>query len=195
VLVTPISLICVDEPLSREKLCPVLGFYVANSKAQALMQARALLRFAGAGHSAAIHSNDPQTIIDYAAMVEVYRVVVNVGCSLGAAGVGTYLEPTYTVGTGFFGRSAIGENIGPQHLVQWTRVAWPVDSDEPMELYGMASIARPGPLPKAPADGVPGESRREPERRRRAESGASYHELRDEIRRIIAEELRAVLKD
>jgi microcompartment protein CcmL/EutN len=128
VLLTAIALIGVDEPLSREKLCPVLGFYVADSKVQALAQARGLLRLAGGGHSAAVHCREPRTAVDFSAAVEVYRVVVNAPCSQGAAGMGTNLAPTYTIGTGFFGRSALGENLGPQHLVHWTRVAWPSDA-------------------------------------------------------------------
>ena len=53
VLVTPIRLIGPGEDLSREKLCPVLGLFVARGHGQALLEARALLRYAGAGHSAA----------------------------------------------------------------------------------------------------------------------------------------------
>ena len=89
----------------------MLGFYVARNKAQALTAARQLLRFAGAGHSAAIHCRDPAMAVEYGAAVEVYRVVVNAPCSQGAAGFGTTLGPTFTIGTGFFGRSSIGENI------------------------------------------------------------------------------------
>jgi acyl-CoA reductase-like NAD-dependent aldehyde dehydrogenase len=193
VLVTPITHIGPEEPLSREKLCPVLGLYVARSKEQALMQARALLRLSGAGHSAAVHGRDPQTIMDYANAVECYRVVVNSPCSQGAAGMGTDLAPTFTIGTGFFGRSSVGENVGPQHLVNWTRIAHPSDAEEAMEAYSFARPGLKGPLPEAPSDGVPGKSRPAAASGRR--DGASYHELRDEIRRIIAEELRAALKE
>jgi acyl-CoA reductase-like NAD-dependent aldehyde dehydrogenase len=196
ILVTPISLIGVDEVLSREKLCPVLGFYIARSSAQALLQARALLRFAGAGHSAAIHSTDTQLIMDYAAAVEVYRVVVNAPCSQGAAGFGTGLAPTFTIGTGFFGRSSVGENIGPQHLVNWTRIAWRQDAGAPVEGLQLGKLKHPGPLPKAPADGVPGESRPAPRLAEVGgqETGRSNDELREQIRKIIADELREILK-
>ena len=57
--------------------------------------ARAVLRLSGAGHSAAIHCIDPQTILDFAARVEAYRVVVNAPCSQGAAGFGTDLAPSF----------------------------------------------------------------------------------------------------
>lgn len=194
ILLAPIGLIGVDEPLSREKLCPVLAFYVATSLDQALRQARATLRLSGAGHSAAIHARDHQTVMDFASAVEVYRVVVNAPCSQGAAGFATNLPPTYTIGTGFFGRSSIGENIGPQHLVQWTRVAWNKDSADGPGRSDLGELRHRGPLPEAPSDGVPGKTR--PMRPARlAGTGGSHHDLREEIRRIIAEELRAALKE
>lgn len=200
VLVTPIEMVGEGEVLSREKLCPVLAAFTARNRAQAITQARAVLRLAGAGHSAAIHAEDPQTIMDYSAAVEAYRVVVNAPCSQGAAGVGTGLAPTFTIGTGFFGRSSIGENIGPQHLVTWTRVAWHEDAVPDLGQFRAAGLRHPGPLPEAPADGVPGGSRPSPAAGDTLSTGPrpgelSAQQLREEIRSIIAEELRSVFKD
>ena len=195
ILVTPIQLIGVGEPLSREKLCPVLGLFVARSHQQALKQARALLRSSGAGHSAAIHSNDRQSVMDYASAVEVYRVVVNAPCSQGAAGFATHLSPSFTVGTGFFGRSSIGENIGPQHLVNWTKVAWGKDESGALAAQEIGQLNLPGPLPRAPADGVPGLSRPAPVHRPSQGVDYSRDELRAQIREILAVELRDLLKD
>jgi acyl-CoA reductase-like NAD-dependent aldehyde dehydrogenase len=198
VLIAPIAMVGVDEPLSREKLCPVLAELVAHGRDQALGMARAVLRLAGAGHSAAIHSRDPQTILDFSACVEAYRVVVNAPCSQGAAGFGTDLAPSFTIGTGYFGRSSIGENIGPQHLVHWTRVALHAQSADLMNGLAATTLARAGPLPEAPSDGVPGKGAAAMQSEARIESRGSgelsHHSLRDEIRRIIAEELREALK-
>ena len=36
-----------------------------------------------------------------------------------------------TIGTGFFGRSSVAENLHPSHLVQWTRLAYNSDRAEP----------------------------------------------------------------
>lgn len=191
VLIAPIHLIGVDEPLSREKLCPVLGLYTAKSRDQALTQARALLRLSGAGHSAAIHAEDPAIIRRYALAVEAYRVVVNAPCSQGAAGFATHLPPTYTIGTGFFGRSSIGENIGPQHLVHWTRIAWSTEAALPKDLETLLNLDHKGPLPPAPADGVPGRSTAHQAQVNQVPAGT----LRDEIRKIIAEELRDALRN
>jgi acyl-CoA reductase-like NAD-dependent aldehyde dehydrogenase len=195
ILVTPIRMIGVDEPLSREKLTPVLAWFEARSRAQAISQARALLRLSGAGHSAAVHSNDPQLVLDYAASVECYRIVVNTNCSLGAAGFGTNLAPTYTVGTGYFGRSSVGENIGPIHLVHWTKIAYDAAAIQDMSEFVRTRLTLSGPLPPAPADGVPGMAAPPPLSGLRPVGPDERDALREEIRRIIAEELRAALKD
>lgn len=196
ILVTPITQIGVEERLSREKLCPVLGYIVAKNRSQALAHSRALLRMSGAGHSAAIHAEDPSVVMAFANAVEAYRVVVNAPCSQGAAGFGTGLAPTFTVGTGYFGRSSIGENVGPQHLVHWTRIAY---NNEAGVRFGNFEGLGPrfeGALPVAPADGMPGSSgaRRHAPASQGAGAGLS-DAARDELRRLIAEELRAVLKE
>ena len=198
ILVTPIRQIGVEERLSREKLCPVLAYHVANNMTQALAQARAVLRLTGAGHSAAIHTTDEQIAIDYARTVEAYRVVVNAPCSQGAAGFETHLAPTFTIGTGYFGRSSIGENIGPQHLVHWTRMAYNSDAKESFGDYTRVDLGFDGPLPEAPAGGLPhpGGGATVPVGRpaRPAAGGGLDAAARDELRKLIAEEIRNALK-
>ena len=180
--------------MSREKLCPVLALHVTKTKSQALSQARAVLRLTGAGHSAAIHTQDEASVMDYATMVEVYRVVVNAPCSQGAAGIATNLAPTFTIGTGFFGRSSIGENLGPQHLVHWTRVAYNADADVPFGNYQGLGRAFRGPLPTAPADGVPGAAPA-PQPMPQPSAAPSLDSVtKDALRRLIADELRDLLR-
>ena len=197
ILVAPIDAIGVEEPLSREKLCPVLAYYSAKSRAQAIAQSRAVLRLAGAGHSAAIHAQDEATILAFSQAVEAYRVVVNAPTSQGASGFATNLAPTFTVGTGFFGRSSVGENIGPEHLLHWTRIAYNTEVSEPMGNYAGLSLSQDGPLPEAPADGVPGASHiKNHEVNGGGSEGTGMQiddALRDELRRLVVEELRVVL--
>jgi len=200
ILVAPITQIGVEEKLSREKLCPVLAMNVAANQNQAIALARAVLRMTGAGHSAAIHSKDEATAIKFASAVEVYRVVVNAPCSQGAAGYGTGLPPTFTIGTGFYGRSSIGENIGPQHLVHWTRMAYSTDETADFARYREIRPGHDGPLPIAPSDGVPGSTRSQklnspgPQSIPTRQDTALDIETRNQIRQIIAEELRDILK-
>ena len=149
ILLAPFPLVVPEEPLAHEKLCPVLGLTQVGSVRHGIDAARAVLRLGGRGHSAAIHAADPATIMAYGAALEVLRIVVNAGSSLGSAGVGTGLAPSMTIGTGFFGRSSVGENLQPKHLVQWTRLAY---NEDPA--VGFADFT--GLVPwEAPAGAVP----------------------------------------
>jgi acetaldehyde dehydrogenase / alcohol dehydrogenase len=149
VLVAPFGLIVPEEPLALEKLFPLLGLVRVPDAVRGIDAARALLRIGGAGHSAVIHSTDPRTILAYGAAVRVLRVAVNAPGSTGSSGLDTNLAPTMTVGTGFFGRSSLTENLQPSHLTQWTRLAYATaepfgdfDGLQPWE-------ARPEPAPVA----------------------------------------------
>src|SRR4029453_13514785 len=128
VLVAPLERIGDDYPLSREKLCPVLGLYVAATREAAMIACRAMTRRSGGGHSASIYARDPGIILRYGEEMNVLRISVNVGNSLGASGFETHLAPTMTIGTGYFGRSSVSENVGPQHLMQWVKMAWNKDA-------------------------------------------------------------------
>jgi hypothetical protein len=134
------------------------------------------------------------------------RVVVNAPCSQGAAGFGTHLAPSFTIGTGFFGRSSVGENIGPQHLVNWTRIAY---SDEASEAFGefanLESWNNNPPLPvgrEAPMTIgrlQEGSERADESLFARPSGGMAIMDdeiaaMREEIRRIVLEELRSALR-
>ena len=90
-LLAPVDLVVPEEPFCREKLCPVLGVATVPTAAAGIEAARAVVRIGGAGHSAAIHSEDPATIMNYGARVPVLRVAVNVGNSTGSSGLETSL--------------------------------------------------------------------------------------------------------
>ena len=221
VLLAPFSLVVPEQSLAHEKLCPVLGLVRVPDARRGIDVARAVLRITGRGHSAAIHSTDPATIMDFGASVEVLRVSVNVGNSLGSSGISTFLAPSMTVGTGFFGRSSLTENLAPKHLVQWTRLAYDRD---PAEAFGNFAGLVPwetpaGPVPPYPvASNLAGYGRGpgayldadrtprpgDPQAHANAGQGLASHAdqtggpaygeldaraLREEIRRIVVEEL------
>jgi acyl-CoA reductase-like NAD-dependent aldehyde dehydrogenase len=130
VLVAPFEMIAPEEPLAHEKLFPLLGMVRVPHAQRGIDAALALLRIGGAGHSAVIHSHTPATILAYGAALKVLRVAVNAPGSTGSAGLDTHLPITMTVGTGFFGRSSLTESLQPDHLVQWTQVAYASDPSE-----------------------------------------------------------------
>lgn len=159
VLLAPFDLVLPEEPFASEKLCPVLGVTGAESAARGIEAARAVIRIGGAGHSAAIHSQDPRTIIRFADRVPVLRVAVNAGNSTGSAGLETNLAPSMTLGTGFAGHSSIGENLEPRHLVNWTRVAYNSAGSVPFGDFTGITVGEPpdGPVPAYPlASNLPG---------------------------------------
>jgi acetaldehyde dehydrogenase/alcohol dehydrogenase len=198
VLLAPFDLVVPEEPLAHEKLCPVLGLVRVPSARRGIDAARAVLRLGGRGHSAAIHSTDPQVIMDFGAAVEVLRVCVNVGNSLGGAGLETNLAPSMTIGTGFFGRSSVAENLHPSHLVQWTRLAYNSDPAESFgDFTGLIPWQAPaGPVPPYPVasnqrGARPVDTERVAQAVTQARSGnnGDASALREEIRRLILEEL------
>jgi acyl-CoA reductase-like NAD-dependent aldehyde dehydrogenase len=197
IIIAEIDRVGIDEPLSKEKLCPVLGFVRAEHADAAITISRALIRLSGAGHSAAIHSHNPQTILKYAATVKALRVAVNAPCSQGAAGFATHLAPSFTIGTGFFGRSAIGENIEPRHLVNWTRIAYNDDASEKFDSFDGIDLSFPESTilgREAPISlGVLQEGA-EQDRPAAASGGDEVARLREEIRRMVLEELRHALR-
>jgi acetaldehyde dehydrogenase/alcohol dehydrogenase len=199
VLLAPFDLVVPEEPLAHEKLCPVLGLVRVPSARRGIDAARAVLRLSGRGHSAAIHSADPRVIMEFGAALEVLRVAVNAGASLGAAGLETNLAPSMTIGTGFFGRSSAAENLHPGHLVQWTRLAYSTDPAEPFGDFTALSPweAPAGPVPPYPvasnqrgwrpqaSDGGPQAAAAA----RSVHNGSQPGALREEIRRLVIEEL------
>jgi len=127
-LIVEIEAIVAEEPLSHEKLFPVMGYLPVDSVQAAINNALVMLDTIGKGHSAVIHSNDPAVVVHYAAALPVCRIAVNAQGVEGSSGVSTYLTRGPVIGTGFFGGSSVDDNVGPQHLVQWCRAAYPIDA-------------------------------------------------------------------
>ncbi|BBX32644.1 aldehyde-alcohol dehydrogenase [Mycolicibacterium mageritense DSM 44476 = CIP 104973] len=200
VLIAPFSDVITEEMLAHEKLSPVLGMTTVADAARGIRAARAVVRIGGAGHSAAIHSENPAVITDFAAQVPVLRVSVNVGNSTGSSGLDTNLAPSMTIGTGFVGRSSIGENLQPQNLINWARVAY---NSEPGVVMGNFAGINPWRSPAAPVpeyprasndrDGVPVAPRRSyPAVSRSSDPGLDA--LRAELRALVVEELAQLIK-
>ena len=112
----------------------------------------------------------------FAAALPALRVAVNTGCSLGSSGFETHLGPSMTIGTGFAGGSSLSENLTPHHLVQYARIAY---NKQALETFGDFTGLDPLNLPRSTQPPVLVE--------------ADPETLRRELRKIILEELSAVL--
>lgn len=113
-------------PYSREKLCPILAFFIEEDEHTILKRVCEVLYGEGAGHTFAIHAQDEAVIRRFAQEVPVSRFLVNTPASLGGIGASTNLFPALTLGCGAVGGSSSSNNIGPLDLINLRRVAWGV---------------------------------------------------------------------
>jgi acetaldehyde dehydrogenase (acetylating) len=139
VLIAPLAGVGRDYPLSIEKLCPVLAFYVVKDWREGALRCQALLRFGGTGHTMGIHSQDDAVIRTFGDTMPVYRIVVNTQASMGATGYTTGLAPAMSLGCGAWAGNITSDNITPLHLINVKRLAWA----RPRE--GAAGAAPPKP--------------------------------------------------
>jgi acetaldehyde dehydrogenase (acetylating) len=112
------------EPLSCEKLSPVLGFYVVDGWKQGCERSVELLQFGGIGHTFSIHCQKPEMVMEFGLHKPAFRIVVNSSSTHGAIGYTTGLAPSLTLGPGTWGGSITSDNVGPLHLVNIKRVAY-----------------------------------------------------------------------
>lgn len=113
-----------EHPLSREKLSPILAFYVEDGWEACCERVLEILRYGGMGHTMAIHSRDRDIIMKFALTKPVFRICVNTPASVGAVGLTTGLEPSMTLGCGALGGNITSDNIMPRHLIDVKRLAF-----------------------------------------------------------------------
>ena len=74
----------VEYPFSKEKLSPVLAYYIVEGADEGIALAEKLIEFGGMGHSAVIHSEDEETILKFSETVKAGRIIVNSPSTHGA---------------------------------------------------------------------------------------------------------------
>ena len=111
-------------PFSKEKLSPLLGFYVENDWEQACERCIEILEFEGKGHSLAIHTTNDEIVKNFALKKPVSRILVNTPAALGGVGASTNIAPAFTLGCGAVGGCATSDNVTPLHLIDIRRVAY-----------------------------------------------------------------------
>lgn len=123
VLLSPQTTVGPRNPYSREKLCPILAFYVESGWENACDRCMEILHNEGAGHTMTIHSENKSVIQQFALKKPVSRLLVNTPGALGGVGATTGLQPALTLGCGAVGGSATSDNVGPMNLINIRRVA------------------------------------------------------------------------
>lgn len=176
-LIVDLSSVGRQDPLSREKLCPVLGFFVEDGWERCCQRAIELLRYGGIGHSLAIHSQDEYVIDQFFLEKPAFRIIVNSNVALGAVGYTTGFAPAMTLGPGAWGGSSTSDNITPLHLINLKRLGREIRPyDDPLRKKRDEQVFRAPP-------------------RERADANQSEHDSvlpAGEVRRIVDEFLREI---
>ncbi|MDF9824000.1 acetaldehyde dehydrogenase/alcohol dehydrogenase [Breznakia sp. PF5-3] len=124
------NIICVEckevgvkEPLTREKLSPVLAFIKSDSTEDGMNKSEAMVEFNGLGHSAAIHTASEELSVEFGKKVKAIRVIWNSPSTFGGIGnVYNAFIPSLTLGCGSYGRNSVGDNVGPINLINVKKV-------------------------------------------------------------------------
>ncbi|MFI9162243.1 bifunctional acetaldehyde-CoA/alcohol dehydrogenase [Kitasatospora aureofaciens] len=111
------------EPLTREKLCPVLAVLTAHSRREGVELAAAMVEFNGLGHSAAVHTEDAAFVEEFGHAVKACRIIWNAPSSQGGIGdVYNAFTPSLTLGCGSYGHNSVAGNVSALNLLNIKRI-------------------------------------------------------------------------
>ena len=112
-----------NEPLTMEKLAPVQAVLKSDNKEQAFEMCEAMLKH-GAGHTAAIHTNDQALVREYGQRMHACRIIWNSPSSLGGVGdIYNAIAPSLTLGCGSYGGNSVSGNVQAVNLINIKRIA------------------------------------------------------------------------
>ena len=116
--------VSIKEPLTREKLSPVLALLKANSIEDGFDKAEAMVEFNGLGHTAVIHTMNDELAKKYGERLKACRIIVNSPSSLGGIGnIYNSLIPSLTLGCGSYGHNSVSGNVSAVNLINIKKIA------------------------------------------------------------------------
>ena len=111
------------EPLTLEKLAPVQAVLKARNKEDAFTKCEQMLRH-GAGHTAAIHTDNEKLVREYGLRMHACRIIWNQPSSLGGIGdIYNSIAPSLTLGCGSYGGNSVSGNVQAVNLINIKRIA------------------------------------------------------------------------
>ncbi|MGX9808036.1 bifunctional acetaldehyde-CoA/alcohol dehydrogenase [Exiguobacterium acetylicum] len=123
-LVAELEHVGAAEPLSHEKLSPVLGAYLVASTEDAFTIAEQMLEIGGLGHTAVIHTTNDDLMTAFGLRMKACRILVNSPSAHGGIGdLYNELTPSLTLGCGSYGKNSVSENVTAKHLLNVKKVA------------------------------------------------------------------------
>lgn len=123
IILAEVSTVGESEPLTREKLAPVLAVLKSETTEQGLEYAQRMVEFHGLGHSAAIHATDEELIKEFGKRCKAVRIIVNSPSSHGGIGdIYNAFMPSLTLGCGSYGRNSVSANVTAVNLINVKRI-------------------------------------------------------------------------
>lgn len=118
----------ISEPLSHEKLFPLLTMYKAKDFDDAVQKADDLVKGGGIGHTAGIYLdvvNNKEKLEKFQREMKTCRILVNTPSSQGGIGdlYNFKLAPSLTLGCGSWGNNSFSGQVGPLQLLNTKTVA------------------------------------------------------------------------
>ena len=111
------------EPISREKLSPVLAIFKVEDDKEGFQKAFEMVSFNGLGHSAAIHCKEQAMADKFGELVPAMRIIWNSPATFGGIGnVYNSFLPSLTLGCGSYGHNSIGGNVSAVNLLNVKKV-------------------------------------------------------------------------
>ncbi|MDY7088228.1 MAG: bifunctional acetaldehyde-CoA/alcohol dehydrogenase [Actinomycetota bacterium] len=111
------------EPLTREKLAPVLAVLRAGSREEGMRLAAEMVEFHGLGHSAVIHAEDEDLVKEFGRRMKAVRIIWNSPASQGGIGdMYNAFLPSLTLGCGSYGANSVSDNISAVNLINIKRI-------------------------------------------------------------------------
>lgn len=112
-----------NEPLTREKLSPVLAVLKAESTEDGIAKSAAMVEFNGLGHSAAIHTLNHDISVEFGLKCKAIRVIENAPSTFGGIGsVYNAFIPSLTLGCGSYGHNSVSNNVSAVNLLNIKRI-------------------------------------------------------------------------
>ncbi len=123
ILIAECSKVGYDEPLTREKLSPVLALIKAKDTKNGMDLAEDMVELNGLGHSACIHTARKDLVDEFGLRLEACRIIWNSPTSFGGIGnIYNSFLPSMTLGCGSYGHNSVSGNVSAINLINIKRI-------------------------------------------------------------------------
>ncbi len=123
ILVAECDHVGMDEPLTREKLSPVLALVKVKDHVEGFNEAEKMVENGGLGHSACIHTSNKELADEFGVRLKACRIIWNSPTSFGGIGnIYNSFIPSMTLGCGSYGHNSVSGNVGAVNLINIKRI-------------------------------------------------------------------------